>query len=96
MKVDLKRLSEQLTSAEESTISLPEITPYVREHIYKPLLESDTLLLTSLDFSRFSLDDIVDLRDRLEEKHQAKERLKDINGIFCRADSVSNRERAFC
>ena len=96
MKVDLKRLSEQLTSAEESAISLPEITPYVREHIYKPLLESDTLLLTSLDFSRFSLDDIVDLRDWLEEKHQAKERLKDINGIFCRADPVSVRMRSFC
>ena len=96
MKVDLMKLSEQLTSAEESTISLPEITPYVREHIYEPLLESDTLLLTSLDFSRFCRNDIVDLRDRLEEKHQAKERLKDINAIFCRADSVSSRKRSFC
>lgn len=96
MKVDLKKLSEQLTSVEESTISLPEITPYVREHIYEALLESDTLLLTSLDFSKFDVDDIIALREHLEEKAAAKDRLEGINGIFCRADPVSVRMRSFC
>ena len=96
MKVDLKKLSEQLTSVGESTISLPEITPYVREHIYEALLESDTLLLTSLDFSKFDVDDIIALREHLEEKAAAKDRLESINGIFCRADPVSVRMRSFC
>ena len=96
MKVDLRKLASELTSAEESAISLTEITPYVREHIYEALLKNDTLLFSALDFSKFHADDIAALREHLEERAEAKDRLEHINGFFCRAEPVSVRMRSFC
>lgn len=96
MKIDLCCLSAQLKSAVEAPFSLPAISPYMKEHIYEPLLKGDSILLTALDFSKFSPDDIDALIEHLQDMTHEKDRLVSLNRVFCDAHSVSTRMRAFC
>lgn len=94
--INMKLLLQQLTDVKDSTFELPPISDYVMERIFKPLLADQKVSYTELDFTRFSGSDIDDLENMLEERERQKNRLEQLNLVFCAAEPISVKRRAFC
>ena len=95
-KIDMKLLLRQLAGTEESCVEFTSVSDYVMEHIFKPLLADQEVCYAELDFTRFSGVDIADLEDLLEEQECQKNRLEQLNRVFCKAEPISVKRRAFC
>ena len=95
-KIDMKLLFRQLAGMEESCVEFTSVSDYVMEHIFKPLLADQEVCYAELDFERFSGSDIADLEDMLEKRERQKNRLERLNRVFCEAEPISVKCRAFC
>ena len=95
-KIDMKLLFRQLAGMEESCVEFTPVSDYVMEHIFKPLLADQEVSYAELDFTRFSGSDIDDLENMLEERERQKNRLEQLNLVFCAAEPISVKRRAFC
>ena len=95
-KIDMKLLLRQLAGTEESCYEFTPVSDYVMEHILKPLLAGQKVYYAELDFDRFSGSDIDDLENMLEERERQKNRLEKLNLVFCSAEPISVKRRAFC
>ena len=95
-KIDMKLLLRQLAGTEESCYEFTPVSDYVMEHIFKPLLADQEVSYAELDFTRFSGSDIADLENMLEERGRQRNRLEQLNRVFCKAEPISVKRRAFC
>ena len=96
MEVQIKRLTEELREAEEDPFEAGAVSDYVMEHIFEPLLRDEQLFFKDVDFSRFSQEDIRDLYNYIERRDAYHDCLRRLNAIFCMAEPVSVKARAFC
>ena len=96
-EINLKLLVSALNEAkEETTFPACNVSEYVMEHIYKPLLRGERVAFSDLDFSAFDDDDLQALEHWLEEQDHRHSRLANLNLVFCEAVPVSAAARAFC
>lgn len=97
MNIDLTELVKLFReTAEEKTLHRTEVTEYVMRHILEPMRRDETVLFENLDFSRFAIEDISNLQDFLQEEVFTRDRLRDLNKVFCSASPASSPVRAFC
>lgn len=95
--VDFKTLVTKLRATEDQpTFTPPSISPYVRQHIYEPLLRGEQVLFAELDFTAFNSYDINELEDYIGSIMENTTHLKNLNKIFCCVGPVSMTQRAFC
>lgn len=96
MEIEVKKLAEQFRRSEEEPFEDVYVSPYVMEHIFKPLLRDERLHFADLDFSRFDQEDLTDLCNYVGKRDSYHENLCSLNAIFCAAVPTSARTRAFC
>lgn len=95
--IDLMQMVKKLrTAEEEQTFTPPPISPYVRQHIYEPLLRGEQVLFADLDFTAFTDDNLDELEQHISLLIQNTSRLETLNEVFCRRDPASVARRAFC
>ena len=97
MDIELSELVRLFRAAEgEKTLPRTEVTEYVMHHLLEPMRRDETVLFETLDFSRFTTEDIRNLQDFLQEEDDMRGRLSSLNRVFCSARPASTPVRAFC
>lgn len=97
MNVDLSGLVAELKDAEEAkTFVPPEVSEYVIQRIYGPLLRGEKVRFAELDFTAFSDEDLHDLERRIDASEYEYRCLANLNLVFCEAAPISTAVRAFC
>ena len=97
MHIEPSGLIAALKEAPEGRSSPPcEVCDYVLEHIYRPLLRDKPVFFADLDFEAFTIEDIDDLIQWLEQRERTTSCLCKLGMVFCNAAPVSRPDRAFC
>ena len=97
MHIEPSGLIAALKEAPEGQSSPPgEVCDYVLEHIYRPLLQDELVFFADLDFEAFTIEDIDDLNQWLEQRERTTSCLCKLGMVFCNAAPVSRTGRAFC
>lgn len=97
MKMDLKLLCKELSQAKaEEAVSTRDCNSYLLDHVLRPLMRDETLLLKNIDFSQFDAEDIHTLNGYYQSLEMQGQRLMGLVGTVAAIEPVAHKARQFC
>jgi len=97
MKIDLKRFImtlKNLTEEENSAIAF-EVSEYLIENVYKPLMRDEPVYYENLNFNAFDRGDIYRLGEWIDHLCCVQSSLHELNKGFCSAPPAAISSRTF-
>ena len=97
MEVNMKRLSERLSTAQsEDTVPRGNTNPYLITTIIEPLLAGKSVKYGDIDFSEFELDELRTAAGYCDEISRTSDKLKSLVANISRSEAAACKTRAFC
>ena len=97
MKMDLKGLCGRLAQVqEEESVSTRSCNTYLLNQVLRPLMRGETVLLKSIDFSRFDAEDIRVLNGYYESLEMQGRKLIELVGAIASIEPTACKGRRFC
>ncbi len=97
MKFNLQAFCQNLNAAEErETVPFTQCNSYLVEHIIRPYLNMEKILVRNIDFERFDLDDVHDLYHIFEERDRIEGKLRQLADRAWKLQPQARTVRSFC
>lgn len=97
MNLDLKLLSRRFSQAEAGEpVSTEEVSPYLLEHLIRPLLSGEKVRYGDIDYDKFEDIDLRVASGYCDDLWQVANKLEQCVGDIAKTEPTARRVRAFC
>ena len=97
MKMNLKALCKSFAQApEEETVSTKNCNQYLLEHVARPLMRGETVLLRDVDCEQFDREDIQWVSGYCDSLVMQGQKLEQVVGAVANIEPIACKARRYC
>lgn len=97
MNLDIKLLTHRFSHAKEGEpVSTAEVSPYLLEHVIRPLMRGEKVRYGDIDYDQFEDVDLRVASGYCEDIYCVARKLEQFVGDISNTESAARRTRVFC